>query len=356
MAYKQKPLFLSSFSRKNRLYVTPAWLLIMLFLAVVAATGEVRPAIHGEIFSEYYIVYRHSNGIFQGNNGFWFRRINLYYDQVISPSLFFRFRIETSSAGDFNSDALLVPFIKDAFLGWAVLGQRVQIGLIPTPTWESLEPFWQYRALEKTPCDLQKMGSARDLGISLSGPLNKAGTISYKLMFGNGEGYKSESNKGKKIYAQFTIKPSRAIWIDIYADSERDRQANRLSLYQVFVGLQGKPGRVGLFYAYRQQHSTLEYNDWHLISAFVIYKLLPRLNLIARFDRLSRPNPCGPEIPYIPLSDSAAPNLLIAGLGWEVSPAVVVIPNLKHVLYDRSDDGSRPNPDTYFNLSLKIVI
>lgn len=356
MTYRQKPLLPFSFLHENRLYILPVWLLIMLFLAVVAATGEVSPAIHGEIFSEYYIVYRHSNSIFQGNNGFWFRRINLYYDQVISPSLFFRFRIETSSAGDFNSDALLVPFIKDAFLGWAVLGQRVQIGLIPTPTWEGLEPFWQYRALEKTPCDLQKMGSARDLGISMSGPLNKTGTILYKLMFGNGEGYKSESNKGKKLYAQFIIRPSRAIWIDIYADSERDRQADHLNLYQVFVGLQGKPGRLGLFYAYRQQHSALEYNDWHLVSAFVIYKLLPRLDLIVRFDQLSRPNPSGPEISYLPLSDSAAPSLLIAGLGWEVSPAVVVIPNFKHVFYDRSDNDSRPNPDTYFNLSLKIVI
>ncbi|RFT14650.1 MAG: hypothetical protein OP8BY_0135 [Candidatus Saccharicenans subterraneus] len=356
MIYRQKPLLPSSFPRKNRLFISPAWLLVMLFLAIRAATGEVRPAIHGEIFSEYYIVCSHSNSIFQGNHGFWFRRINLYYDQVVSPSLFFRFRIETSSAGDFSSDALLVPFIKDAFLGWTVLGQRVQIGLIPTPTWESLEPFWQYRVLEKTPCDLQKMGSARDLGISLSGPLNKAGTISYKLMFGNGEGYKSESNRGKKLYAQFTIRPSKVIWIDIYTDSERDRQANHLGLYQVFVGLQGRPGRLGLFYAYRQQHSALENNAWHLVSTFVICRLLPRLDLITRFDWLSKPNPSGPEIPYLPISDSAAPNLVIAGLGWEVSPSVVVIPNLKHVFYGRSDSGSRPNPDTYFNLSLKIVL
>lgn len=356
MALKLEQFLPLSFSCRNRASAKPACLLIILFLAVIVATGEVRPAIHGEIFSEYYFVYRHSNGIFQGNNGFWFRRINLYYDQVISPSLFFRFRIETSSAGDFSSDALLVPFIKDAFLGWAVLGQRVQIGLIPTPTWESLEPFWKYRALEKTPCDLQKMGSARDLGISVSGSLNKAGTISYKLMYGNGEGYRSENDKGKKFYGQLTIKPSRTIWMDLYADTERDGQANHFSLYQVFVGLQGKLGRLGLFYAYRRQDTTLEENGCHLISTFVICRLLPRLDLIARFDRLSKPNPSGPEIPYLPLSDSAAPNLLIAGLGWEVSPTVVVIPNLKHVFYDKSDNGSRPNPDTYFNLSLKIAI
>ena len=136
-------------------------------LVVLGAMGHAEPStkISGELFSEYYSVISHHDPEVQGQHGFWFRRINLTFDNALSSSLSFRFKLEMSSSGDFKSNSLLVPFVKDAFLNYRFLGQDLQVGIISTPTWENIEPFWGYRVLEKTPCDLQMFGSSSKLMI-----------------------------------------------------------------------------------------------------------------------------------------------------------------------------------------------
>jgi hypothetical protein len=326
--------------------------LAVLTSAASAATTATR--ISGEVFGDYFSVAGHHDTLVDGQNGFWFRRINLTFDNVLSSSLSFRFKLEMSSAGDFKSNALLTPFVKDAFVNWHVHGQDLQVGIIGTPTWENVEPFWGYRALEKTPCDLQKFGSARDFGLSLRGPLNAAGTLSYKVMFGNGEGNNAESNKGKKAYAQVTAKPFRGALVELYADTERQKDARTYRLAQLFAGYEGRWGRAGFLYARRQMRLGDARDHWSVLSAIAVLKALPKADLVFRFDRTPDPNPAGPGISYIPFSDKAASNFVIAGVGWKVADTVVLIPNVKHVFYDKAPDGFRPGSDTYVNLSASL--
>ena len=310
--------------------------------------------ISGEVFSEFYSVARHHDPAVQGQNGFWFRRINLTFDNALSSNLSFRFKLEMSSSGDFKSNSLLVPFVKDAFINYRLKGQDLQFGIISTPTWENVESFWGYRALEKSPCDLQKFGAARDFGISLKGGLNAAGTVSYKVMFGNGEGNNAETNKGKKVYAQIVVRPRKGFLLDLYADTERQKDSRTYRLCQVFAGTEGRWGRAGFLYARRSTRLDESRDHWDLWSALAVIKAHPKAELVLRFDRMADPNPLGSGISYIPFSDRAPSNLVIAGLGWKVSDAVTIIPNVKHVFYDKLGDVSGPGSDTYLNLSGRL--
>ncbi len=310
--------------------------------------------ISGEVFSEFYSVARQHDANLAGQNGFWFRRINLTFDDALSSSLSFRFKLEMSSSGDFKTNSLLVPFVKDAFLNFRLKGQDLQVGLIATPTWENVESFWGYRALEKTPCDLQKFGSARDFGVALKGNLNSAGTVSYKVMFGNGEGNNAETNKGKKAYAQFIVKPLKGFHLDLYADTERQKDSRTYRLFQVFSGYEGRWGRAGFLYALRETRAGEASDRWRLWSALAVLKVRAGAEVVLRFDRMPDPNPLGPGISYIPFSDRAPSNLVIAGFGWKVSDNITIIPNIKHVFYDKLGDVSGPGSDTYLNLSARL--
>lgn len=326
-----------------------------LIAALALPAGAVSPIlISGEVFTEFYSVARHHDAGLVGHNGFWFRRINLTFDSALSSSLSFRFKLEMSSSGDFKTNSLLVPFVKDAFLSYRLKGQDLQVGLIATPTWENVESFWGYRALEKTPCDLQKFGSARDFGVALKGSLNSAGTVSYKVMFGNGEGNNAETNKGKKAYAQFIVRPLKGFHLDLYADTERQKDSRTYRLYQVFTGYEGGWGRAGFLYALRKTRFGEENDRWRLWSALAVLKVRAGAEVVLRFDRMPDPNPLGPGIPYIPFSDRAPSNLVIAGLGWRLSENITIIPNFKHVFYDKLEGASGPGPDTYINLSARL--
>jgi len=139
-------------------------------LVALGAMGHAEPSTQ---------IISHHDPEFQRQHGFGFRRINLTFENALSSSLSFRFKLETSSSGDFISNFLLVPFVKDAFLNYNFLGQDPQVGIISTPSGENIEPLWGYRVLEKTPCDLQMFGSSRDFGISLRGLV--IGEVGWKI-------------------------------------------------------------------------------------------------------------------------------------------------------------------------------
>lgn len=123
-------------------------------LVVLGAMGHIEPSIQ---------IISHHDPEVQGQHGLWFRRINLTFINALSSSLSFHIKLEMSSSGDFISNFLLVPFVKDAFLNYNFLGQGLQVGIVSTPTGENIEPFWGYRVLEKTPCDLQMFGLSSNL-------------------------------------------------------------------------------------------------------------------------------------------------------------------------------------------------
>ena len=58
------------------------------------------------------------------------------------------------------------------------------LGIEPSLSIDFVESVWGMRHIEKTPLDLYKWDSSRDTGLTLSGPLNDAGTLSYGVQSG----------------------------------------------------------------------------------------------------------------------------------------------------------------------------
>ena len=333
-------------------------LVICLFPSPGHSTGEIK----GYMFGDYYYVAHHHNRDIAGRHGFWFRRIYFTYNNKLSDNIKMRLRLEMNSPGDFTSKDKLVPAVKDAYLSYKTGGQELKFGIISTPTWgHNIERIWGCRSVEKTPLDLQKLGSSRDFGIGLKGNLDRGKTVSYAVMFGNGASNKGETDKGKKLYASLAFKPAQGLLLEIYGDYEAKKDKKKYHIYQGFASYQSDWGRIGVMYARRHfkqeiENADAKENDHDVFSGFAVIKAARDIELITRFDRYFgsgfKENYKGHKIFYIPFADNAISNLIIGGISWKAAKHVWLIPNIKYVFYDQSDIGYKPAEDIYANITL----
>lgn len=346
-------------------------LLVALIIALLPSfdLADFKPGsgeIKGYMFAEYYAVLNHNSGSIddggiEGRHGFWFRRIYFTYDNKISDTIKTRLRLEFNSPGKlpFDSGEKLVPAIKDAFLAFKISGQELVTGIISTPTWgRTVEDFWGYRSVEKTPLDLMKLGSSRDFGIALKGDFNKKGTASYMIMFGNGASNKGETDKHKKFYGALTFKPSKRLILEAYGDYENQPSDRTYYVLQGFGGYKGDWGRIGAQIAMRKYEHGDSGDTYNILSCFAVIKASKDVDVLLRFDSMSgdgfESNFRGSGISYIPFATNpgAAFNLIIGGLSYQVAKNVWLIPNIKYAFYGDPDDGDKPEEDIYSNLTL----
>ena len=204
--------------------------------------------VSGYVFGDAYAVLAHHDPEVEDQNGFWIRRGYLTFDARMDDEWAARLRFEFNSPGDFESDSKLEPFIKDAYLAWKRDGQELNLGLASSPTFEFVEGFWGHRPIEKTPIDLYRMGSSRDIGVAYKGTAAE-GQVFYHAMLGNGSGDRAETNEGKKVMAGLGFRPTDALVAQVYADYEdRPGESDRSTL-QAFAGWTGSRIRYGLQYA-----------------------------------------------------------------------------------------------------------
>jgi hypothetical protein len=263
-----------------------------------------------------------------------------------------RFRLEMNSPGDFKTSTNLVPFVKDAYLAHKLGRHTLLLGLIGTPLYDNLDEYWGYRPMEKTPVDLFRFGNSREFGVGLKGPLDAKGKLTYTIVAGNGDGLKSETNRGKAVYGRLNFQPTPAVFLELYADYTDTGVDSSVNIFQAFAGLKGNWGRSGLNFGYRRARQGDSGSDLRFISLFAVCKAGRKLELIGRFDRLLDPNPAGGKIDYIPMADNARANVVLAGLGWSLSDSLKVIPTLKYVFYDAPEAGATPIADLYAYLTL----
>ena len=110
----------------------------------------------GHVFGDgYWFAANHDNEA-EGANGLWIRRVYLTYDVKQSDNVSMRVRFESSSPGLNSASDKMKPSVKDAYLAWAPNGSKhvIYLGLSGSPTFNSVESAWGYRAVEKTPVDL----------------------------------------------------------------------------------------------------------------------------------------------------------------------------------------------------------
>ncbi len=327
-------------------------LLAIGLLIAPAARLKAEGKFSGLVFGDYYYVLGHPNEALEKYNGFWLRRVYFTYDNTLTDKISMRFRLEMNSPGDFKTAATLVPFVKDAYLTHKLGKHTLMLGLIGTPLYDNLDEYWGYRPMEKTPIDLFKFGNSREFGVGLKGALDARNKLTYTVIFGNGDGLKSELGRGKAVYGRLNFQPTPSLFFEIYGDYTNVGPDISVNILQAFAGVKGKWGRSGLNFGVRNFRTAGVTTDMKFVSLFGVFKVGAKLDLVGRYDRLLDPNPAGSKIDYIPMADNARANVVLAGLGWSLSDSVKVIPNLKYVFYDAPDSGAKPAADLYAYLTL----
>lgn len=326
------------------------WIILlggMIFLSAPSAAAE-NGKISGYAFGDFYFVLNHHLEKAEGRNGFWFRRIYFTYDREIAKNIDVRFRLEMASPGLLQYSNKMMPFVKDAYVRWKTGQYQFFLGISQTPTWARIEKVWGYRSVEKTPLDLQKWGSSRDFGLGVKGALNRAGTLRFHAMFGNGSGYRSEDNKGKKFLVSLAYSPTENFLLEFYWDFEDLPGAQDIHTLQAFAAFAAENMRIGMVLARqaREGHGPIGTDlQLDLLSVFAAGTIRPNLKYFVRMDKIMDPNPKGAKVTYLPFDPLAEFLFLVGGIDYEFAPGIHLMPNVEWVVYEKRPDGSQPGSD-----------
>lgn len=301
----------------------------------------------GLLFGDAYHVASHHNEAGDGATGLVLRRGYLTFNADFSESWFGRLRFELNQSGKFERYDFDTQ-TKDLYLGRKFSRHRVLLGLSPTPTFDVIETIWGMRYLARTPMDLQGIAS-RDTGISIQGPLNAAGTLRYRAMYGAAVDFGSDSNDRERWMGALGWQPAPGWTLDLYADYEALDGPRDRSTLQAFLGYQSERWRWGMQYSDqdRQDDPPLE-----LASAFIVRQVSQHASLVGRVDRLLEPSPKGDGIAYLPMDPSARATTVFAGVEFRFNSHVALTPNAVVTAYDRNDQGLRPETDIHLRLTL----
>jgi hypothetical protein len=308
--------------------------------------------VSGYVIADAYAVLGNHDPTVEDQTGFWIRRGYLTFDTKISDTWSSRLRFEVNSPGDFETDTKMTPFVKDAYLAWGHDGRELYLGISPSPTWDFAERFWGYRAIEKTPLDLYRMGSSRDFGVAYKAKAMD-GRVFYHAMFGNGAGEGAETNEGKKGMFSFGFRPTDALVAELYADYE-DRPGNTdRTTYHAFLGWTGASSRYGLEYGWQDREVEAGPDlDVAVASVFGVWGLSDRSSLVVRWDHAFDGFPDSEKIPYIPIANDTEFDLAILGWDYQLHERVSLIPNVEYVIYRETDGLPVPDDDLLARMTL----
>lgn len=263
----------------------------------------------------------------KNDNSFVFRRIFFGYDHFIGKS--FETKLVLAYEGsDPASNASRTIIVKDAYLKWKNILPKLNFlfGIMPTPAYNlTSEKIWGYRSIEKTIMDQRGILNSRDLGVMLTGSLDKNNNIIYNIMAGNGSGGILENSRhkfyGTLIFHFFKKK----LVASMYSDYETFGSEKYKNTYQVFIGYQSETLTIGTE-AFIQHQNNFNINSNTIrdiipfgISGFINVLLRDRLKFFARYDYWD-PNtetPVGFNQHFIAL-----------GLDYMPHPDIHIMPNL----------------------------
>jgi hypothetical protein len=331
-------------------------MMVVMAVSIFPGLAQAQGSFKGLMFGDYYYAAANNVDDYEGRHGLWFRRIYFTFNSNLADNIKMRLRFEMDSPGDFTSKNKMAPVVKDAYLSYSFGSHAIKGGVISPPTFgKTIEDFWGYRSMEKTPLDLFKIRSSRDHGLALEGDLDAGGTVNYTLMYGNGSSNGGEINSGKLLYGALTFEPMEGLVLEAYGDYETEVNDVSSYVYQGFAGYQGDWGRFGLHFANKHVDTPDTGRDFGIISGFAVIAAGGGLDIIARYDKTMgdgwEAGFKGQGISYIPLANYVKCNLIIAGISFEVFKDFWVIPNVKYAFYDEPDMGEKPDADIYANLT-----
>jgi hypothetical protein len=287
----------------------------------------------------------------QGQQGFWLRRVYFTYDLSFSEKFTTRFRLEANSNGQFTNPGNLNVYVKDAHLKWTFAAkQAVTVGIQPSLTFDWYESWYGLRHIEKSPADLYRIDSSRDLGVSVGGPIAAVKGLAYAVQYGNESGTGSETDKYKiwRFEGRYEKNPGIALE-GFYSYAKRPAGQNRTTA-QGIAGYRGKTFRAAAQYLFQKRDDANALGadqDIDIFSGFGYWEFVPKkADGFFRFDRVKGELagvetglPGADGIDYWILSPQQPFKTYILGGEYYLFPTVRVSPNVELVKYDKD-----PNP------------
>ncbi len=265
-------------------------IILSLFISISRAQEITGGKIHGLIVGDYFYktggdsqpfgdsLLQFSRLVPKDFQAFQIRRLHFFYDYNISDNFFTRFQLE-------GNDKSLEPggrqglYVKTAYAEWKNIFNKsnLLVGLIPTPTWSSVERLWGYRSIEKTITDFRNAGSGSDMGVQLCGIIPFSISLNYSLMIGNGSYQKPEINKHKKYYAMLSGNPIDKFSVETYFDFEPAINNKDITTLKTFLSYKDNSCMIGaeIFQQTRLKKDTATGDNaifgvalfaWHKIS------------------------------------------------------------------------------------------
>lgn len=304
--------------------------------------------ISGLVYSDYYYVAANHRDELVDRNGFWLRRVYLTYDHTLAKAFSLRVRLEANSEGDFVSSGVSNVYLKDAWLRWEGGTHGIVFGMASTPQIEFVEGFQGYRSIEKTPIDLYRWDSSRDLGVALQGRLGPEQRTRYALQVGNGSGTGSEVDRSKAVRAQVSHQFARGLALEGYADWQDQPDGRDISTLEAFAGWRETRWRASLQYGWQKRREAADSGgdlNLEFLSALGVMHVTPKVALVGRVDRNFDPIPDGETIDYMPFAETAPSVFGYAAVDVTLAPTVHLIPNVEWTTYGRGMDGTKPGSD-----------
>lgn len=320
--------------------------------------------VHGYVFGDYfYKVGGDSNGsgsqyasFKKADQAFQFRRLYLYYDHTFNETFSAQFLLEGNDKVLDGSGRHGI-MIKTAYVEWKdfIPLSNLAFGLIPTPTWSwgLSEKIWNYRSVEKTIADFRGLGSGSDIGITLRGKYDAAGTFGYSAMIGNGNGPKPESNKYKKFYLALNAYPLMDFVVEGYVDYEPASDEKNKTTLKSFAAYQASEITVGIEVVQQIQRKAGTNGADKVPFGVGLFTWAPipgiaNLNGFARYDFYN---------PDVKVSNAGFnENFFVVGLDYTPIKNVHLMPNIwVDAFSDKSSAGVRRDADVVVRMTFFYV-
>lgn len=281
------------------------------------------------------------------------RRVYFGYDYNLAEQWSVRFLLEgnsgiTTSKNDFTTK------IKLGYLQYKMNNSsifhnaKINVGLIPTPTFALPQQKWGYRSVEKEALDLRGFGSSVDQGVSIEGDFSEKGIFGYYVMVSNGVGSKPEVNKNLQYHLSiFTNLFEDKLTLETFANYVKDKDnLNRLVTRQ-FISYNvdnfrfGFEGSRNFLEEFGEQNNISKMKELQplLLSGFASTRLMKNIWALIRYDYLDPDMKYKSDFTYFDPSKNYNEHLFIAGLEIEIhnenNHKISIYPNIYVNAYDK---------------------
>jgi hypothetical protein len=245
-----------------------------------------------------------------------------------------------------QGDGPLEGIIKYAYVEFknplGLENQTFRIGMNPT-AWEGyLNDWWGFRWIEKTPSGTWKMTTSSDLGITLLGNLLDK-FVSYQVSLSNGEGYNGspEADSAKAFEATVDLLPIKEMPIHFFGHVRLAQEISEIesddNLYAGAVYYKDSSLRLGAEYL-----SGFMTGVDNSLMSFIFAVNLDQFVILGRYDIFD------PSTDV----DNNKQNLIIAGVGYQISKNVQAMLDVKIKTYE--DDSHDSDTKIYFHWEFKF--